>query len=207
MTEEISTIVGLVLTLLVFSYLLADTLLYRLAVAIFVGVSAAFTAIVTYESVIRPALTATGTELIIAIVAAALVGVLMLKPFRQLNGLTNLALAFFIGVGVAVAVVGALTGTLIPLVVDTASRETADITPAEIIETVLIAIGVVTTMLYFQYGGRRLADGSRDRSQVNRLFAGIGEIFIVVTLGALYASAILTSLTILTGQLSQFAPM
>lgn len=202
MPEEISLLVSFVLTLMVFSYLLADTLLYRLAVAIFVGLAAAFTGIVTFESVILPALDLTDADLILPIVAASLVGLLMLKPIGRLNVLTNLALAFLVGVGAAVAVVGALTGTLIPLALDTAQRPADLSDTTALINTVLVVIGVVTTLLYFQYGARRRADGTTERGGLNRLLAGIGEVFIIITLGALYGSAILTSLTILTGQLS-----
>ncbi len=46
--------VSLVLTLLVFSYLLGDNFLYRIAVHVLVGVAAGYTVIVALESVIVP---------------------------------------------------------------------------------------------------------------------------------------------------------
>ena len=48
--------ISFVLTLVIFSYLLADNFLFRMAVSVFVGLAAAFTTIVTVESVILPAI-------------------------------------------------------------------------------------------------------------------------------------------------------
>ncbi len=46
--------VSLTLTLMVFSYLLGDNFLYRLAIAVLVGVAAGYVAVVAVESVILP---------------------------------------------------------------------------------------------------------------------------------------------------------
>ena len=46
--------VSLVLTLLVFSYLLGDNFLYRIAMHVLVGVAAGYAAIVAVESVLIP---------------------------------------------------------------------------------------------------------------------------------------------------------
>ena len=58
MAENTIALVSFVLTLMVFSYLLGDVPLignlYRTAVYIFVGMTAAFTLVVTYEGVILP---------------------------------------------------------------------------------------------------------------------------------------------------------
>src|SRR5688572_11894338 len=62
--EAIGTAAGFIFTLMIFSYLLGDHRitgngwLYRLAVYVFIGLAAAFTTIVTFESVIIPLITA-----------------------------------------------------------------------------------------------------------------------------------------------------
>src|SRR5258706_10666551 len=59
MLDRTATIAGAVLTLMVFSYLLGDNFLYRIAIHIFIGAAAAYTVIVAVESVIVPWVTIT----------------------------------------------------------------------------------------------------------------------------------------------------
>jgi hypothetical protein len=147
--------------------------------------------------VLLPLLDSTG-ELILFIVALILTGLLLAKPIRGLTSITNLSLAFLIAVGTAVAVAGAITGTLIPL-----TQATGTATDAQgLVNGVLIVVGVVTSLLYFQYSARTNALGEAERGRLNRIIATVGQGFIAVTLGALYGTAILTSLTLLTERMS-----
>lgn len=192
---EPGTLIAFILTLLVFSYLLGDNILYRLAIYVFVGVAAAFTVVVTFESVLLPLFTPQAAPLLVT--ALILTGLLLAKPIAGLAPVTNLALAFLIAVGAAVAIVGAVTGTLIPL-----ALSTGQLNQGTLLEGLLVFIGVVATLLYFQTTARRRADGFVQRGPINRVIAGLGELVILVTLGALYGGAILTSLTILTGRIA-----
>jgi len=202
MTAEISFGISLTLTLVIFSYLLGDNFLYRLAVSIFVGLAAAFTTLVTFQSVLLPLTTSgRGIDIFLLIASGILVLLLVLKPIRSLRILTNFALGFLIAVGTAAAVVGAVSGTLIPLVTQTAQLETNG-TFMGFLSSVILIIGVVTSLLYFSYNARINIQGEAERPPILRVIAAIGQGFIVVTLGALYGAAILTSLTILTGQLA-----
>jgi hypothetical protein len=60
--EILMSALGAVLTLLIFSYLLGDNPLYRLALHIFVGVSVAYALIIALRGVILPALTPPDTS-------------------------------------------------------------------------------------------------------------------------------------------------
>jgi hypothetical protein len=200
--DQIGLWAGFVLTLMVFSYLLGDNFLYRLAVYIFVGLAAGYVTMVTVESVILPWVRATlysgdmGTQIIGGL--PLLLGFLLLfKSVRRFNRLGNLALAFIIGVGTAVALVGAISGTLLPLVGSTANSVRLDT-----INGFIIVLGVICTLLYFQYLARRTPTGEIRRGLVVRTFGAIGEGFIVITLGALYGGAILTGLTIVSERIA-----
>lgn len=204
--EEIGLVAGFVFTLMIFSYLLGDNFLYRLAVYVFVGLAAGFVAIVTTESVVIPWVESTiggGSvgEALAGIVPFFLVALLLLKASTRLAPYGNLGLAFIIGVGAAVAIVGALTGTLIPLVQATggASQEAEG---RDFLDAVIVLVGVISTLVYFQYVGRRMDDGSSGRSRPVRAVSMVGQGFIAVTLGALYGAAIITSLTILSERIS-----
>ena len=201
--DQAAMIAGAVLTVMVFSYLLGDNFLYRLAVYVFVGLAAAYIAIVTVESVLLPWLDSTILSGDFGKVAPGmfpiLLAVLLLfKTSSRLGRLGNFAIAFVIGVGAAVALVGALTGTLLPLANTTASAVKDDV-----FEAIVIFIGVASSLLYFQYLARRNPDsGEVQRRRLSLVIGTVGQGFIVVTLGALYAAAILTSLTIFIGRIA-----
>ena len=202
--ETIGLWASFILTLMIFSYLLGDNLLYRLAVYVFAGLAAGYSAIVTWDGVIVPWLqdtllqpNATLDQLALG-VAPLLVGLLLLARSwsPRGDGLSRLALAFLIGVGTAVALNGAVHGTLLPML-----RATGEgVVPGDL-NSILLAAGVVCTLAYFQYQARRRPEGPDRRRPHVQLLAVVGQGIIVVTLGAIYAAAILTSLTIFSERL------
>lgn len=218
MAENTVTLVSFALTVMVFSYLLGDVPLignlYRAAVYIFVGMTAAFTLIVSYEGVILPYLqdiqnqTTSWTSLgwradIYIFFTALLIGLLLLlKPVKSLAWLTNSVFAVVIAVGAAVAVVGALNGTIFPLLVATVALP-EDLTANfnALVDTLLIFVGTMTGLYTFHYQARARAGGSEEQSRIGRGFRHIGKVFIVSALGAIYASTLLTSLTILADRI------
>ena len=219
MTENAIALVSFVLTLMVFSYLLGDLplirVLYRSAVYIFVGMTAAFTLIVSYEGLILPYLqdiqntdtswTTLGNSADFTIFFTALLFglLLLLKPIRSLTWLTNSVYAVVIVVGAAVAVVGALTGTLFPLLNATvAIPEDLSADFGALLDTLIIFVGTMTALFYFHYQTRANSGPGAGQSQLGRGFRHVGKAFIVTALAAIYASTILTSLTILSERVS-----
>ncbi|MFN8375821.1 MAG: hypothetical protein U0694_23485 [Anaerolineae bacterium] len=200
--EQIGLLAGFILTLCVFSYVLGDNFLYRLAVYVFVGLAAGYITVITTESVILPWLRSTLMSgdvgnVILGIIPILLAFLLLLKASARFAGLGNLALAFVIGVGTAVAVVGAIAGTLLPIV-----NSTSSINSGDLLNGVIIFIGVICSLIYFQYLARRLPDGRTQHNIVVRSLGTIGQGFIVVTFGALYAAAIISSLTVFSERIS-----
>lgn len=200
--EELGLWVGFVLTIFVYSYIIRDNFLYRLAVYTFVGLAAGYIAIVTVESVLLPWFeltidTKNPANLGLGLVPVLLGVLLLFKTSPRLAQLGNLGMAVIVGVGTGVALVGTLTGTLIPLV-DATARVGRD----NILNGVLLFVGVGSSLLYFQYAARRTPEGAIERPRRMQAISVLGEGFIAVTLGALYAAAILTSLTIFSERLS-----
>ena len=194
---------SLVLTLLIFSYLLGDNVLYRLAIHVLVGVTAGYIAVVAVESALIPWLNetllaeqgqrsdATMTALRAVGPLPFLFGVLLLFKFSaRLAPVGNLGLAFIIGVGTAVAVVGASAGTVVPL-----AREAGDSLDDNLLEGLIIVIGVISTLLYFQYLAVE-RNGTIRRPFGFKWLGAIGQFFVTLTLGAFYAGAILTSVAV-----------
>ena len=113
--ELIGILVSFTFTILVLSYALGDNMLFRLATHIFIGAAAGYAAAVAIRDVLMPRLS-TMTDMQFA-VALIWIGLLSLKLFGsspQVSRLGNLASAMMVGVGAAVAVGGAIQGTLLP---------------------------------------------------------------------------------------------
>lgn len=207
--EQIGMWAGFVLTLMVFSYLLGDNFLYRIAVYVFAGLAAGYTAIVTYESVLLPWFNATlvtglntGNPINTVLgMLPVLIGVLLLlKSSPRLGRLGNLGIAFLVAVGAAVSVVGVISGTLIPLI--SATTNPSGALANDWVNTVLLALGVICALMYFHYQARRQPDGRTRRGPLIGGIAFVGQGVIVITLGAIYAAAILSSLTIFSERIS-----
>ena len=194
--EELGIWVGFALTLMVYSYIIRDNFLYRIAVYVFVGLTAGYTSIVTIESVLVPWFDVTvntgeAAKVGLGLTPVMLALLLFLKNSRRFGYIGNLGLAIVVAVGAGVALVGALTGTLIPL-----AQDTVNASNGELADGLVILVGVTSSLIYFQYLARRTRDNRVVRFRSLQLFSAVGQGFIVVTLGALYAGAILTSLAI-----------
>ncbi len=216
MTESTLALISFTLTIMVFSYLLGDLPLirhfYRLAVYILIGMSAAFTLIVSYEGVLLvlwqdardPATSWTSlggdADVVIFTTAALFVALLLLKPLARLNWLTNSILAVVIVVGAAVGVAGALRGTLLPLLEATARLPQLDGDFQSLVDSLLVLLGTLTALFSFHYQVKSSTEDGRTR--LGGAFRQIGKVFIVTALGAIYASTILSCLTILTERMA-----
>ncbi|MBI1258763.1 MAG: hypothetical protein GC204_14940 [Chloroflexi bacterium] len=203
MSDQIGLWIGFILTLMVFSYLLGDNFLYRLAIYVFVGLAAGFVTMATVESVLLPWLRATlqngdMSGKLIGAIPLVLGLLLLLKSRPRFNRLGNLGLAFVVGIGTAIALVGAISGTLLPLANATASSVAADA-----LNGFILVLGVVSTLVYFQYMARRVPGGTETRrGLVVRAVGAVGQGFIVVTLGALYGGAILSGLVVFSERIA-----
>lgn len=201
--QVIATVLAAVLTVMVFSYLLGDNVLYRIAIHLFVGASAGYLLIVSIESIIIPWIEVTfaggfNSATFVTGMIPILVGVLLLfKTSPRLSRFGNIGLAFVMGVGAAVALWGAVAGTLLPV----AGGVAAAFTPGNLINGAILLIGTVSVLVYFTYVGRRAPDGAVVQPRLVRAVGLVGRGFLVVTLGATYALVILSALTVFTGVL------
>lgn len=193
--EILLAAVSAVLTLLIFSYLLGDNPLYRLALHIFVGTSVAYALVVALRSVIWPALSPPDPSASDA--RLSLVGVLLsvLLLTRRIPGLSRLRLseipvAILLGVGVGVALGGAILGTLVPQLDAATNPAVPDILKP--LGQVVAVVGTVTGLTVFTFTARRPA-----RHIVNRLLNGsarIGRWFVLIGFGAAYGGVLIASL-------------
>lgn len=193
MTNLIGAAVGLIFTLLIFSYLFGDNALFRFAIHVFIGVAAAYVAAAAFNSVIGPRLLvplAGGPPLerLMALIPLALGVLLLLKIFPRLSALGSPVMAFLVGVGAAVAVGGGVVGTLFPQAAATAGAlAAADLWG--LFNGAVILVGVTASLAYFHFHVRT------PPPLWSRVIRGTGGVFIAAALGVVFAGVYSAALT------------
>lgn len=211
MTDLAGAALGFFLTVAILSYLIGDNPLFRVAVNLLIGVSAGYLAAVAWNSVIWPEflgrLVSLSGWLDPAVLFLLLMTVLLIgRSTPRLSILGGVPTAFLVGVGAAVVVGGALTGTLVPQLAASAAslspfRASGGQAPAfdpwTSLDRLIILVGAVSALAYFHFGARRRAGQPPERPAWVRPWAWIGELFLSVTFGVLYAGALAATLTAL----------
>ena len=115
--ELISALAGLLLTLMVFSYLIGDNPLFRVAVYLFIGVASGYAATAVWHYVLVPRLfQSLATFNPLAIIPLIFALSLLAKLLPRVSWIGSFAMAVLVGVGAAAGIGGALIGTLLPQV-------------------------------------------------------------------------------------------
>jgi hypothetical protein len=204
---SVETIIAAILTFMVWSYVLGDNPAFRIAEHLLVGTAAGYVAIVAWFQVIQPALhnmllqpnPATVLPFVLCVLLAA-----RAWPFTR--HWAAVSLAFLVGVGSALAVGGALFGTLWSqvLAIASLSLDPSDFNEPQMLlasnsfwQNLAILIGTLGTFCYFAFRVR--PDGPlRDlRAAFIRFWSGVGFWMIMITLGALFANAAMSRFTLL----------
>lgn len=206
------TLVAFLLTIFVLSYVLGDNELFRLAIMIFVGVSAGYAAVVIIYQILLPRLivpliASPLAEKTLLIIPAVLVILLLFKLSTKLSVLGNPSMAFLTGVGAAVAVGGAVTGTIFgqingaiaPFDLSGMSAASAG---TQLLGGIILLGGTVASLGHFHFGARKTEGQTATKQSIfMQTLAKIGQIFIAITLGALFAGVLAASLTALIERL------
>lgn len=210
MSDIIGGVIGFGITLLILSYMFGDNPLFRLAAHLFVGVAAGYVGAVALKAVVvphllMPALTGSSlNERLLALVPLALAALLIFRFHPAVARWGSLPLAFLVGIGAAVALGGAVRGTLIPQVVGAAPDLTPSPGAASWVEAMVGALvalaGTVATLAYFHFGARTNAAGQAERPKWILPIAWLGEVFIAATFGAIYAGTLVASIAVLVGR-------
>jgi len=212
LTEFIGLALGFLLTILIFSYLMGDNPFFRLAIHIFIGVSAAYVAIITINNVLIPRLI---MPLINGSQGDRLLSIILLVPslflffkVTRLRRAGNWAVAILVGIGAAASIGGAITGTLFPQILGTINSvdpSAYTITTSrwdQAINGLIIVIGTISTLLYFHFGTQDIPGQSDERLPFIEAISKIGKVFLAITFGALYAGVYLSALAALVERLS-----
>lgn len=208
--------VGFLLTIMVLSYLIGDNAFFRLAVHIFIGLTAGYLAVLLIRHVllpglIQPLLEEPGQSQLRLILPVVLILLLALGQAPRLSWLGRIPLAYLAGVTAALVIGGAVFGTLIPQTRGVINAfdparwtSVSGQTWPSIMNAVVILIGVVGTLSYFHFG-QKLKPGSRqdmgERPFILESLSKVGQVFIGISLGALFAGVFSTALLALINRL------
>ena len=205
-TDLITGLLSFLFTLLILSYVVGDNPAFRAAVHAFVGVSAGYIFYVVLVQVILnklffPLVFGTWLDRLFAIFPLIL-GVLLLgKLLPGTEWAGRPVVAFLVGVGTAAAIGGAVLGTIFPQIMatagmfDTKSSLTAGSLATNLVTGLFILVGTVVTLAYFQFTIRGKSTSIGKPGRFVGFFALLGQVFIVITLGAIFAGVLAASLT------------
>lgn len=205
----IGGIVAGLLTLMVFSYLLGANPLWRIAQSLLVGVSVGYVTLVLLTQVIAPQVAriiapAAGTpenDRGLAAVPVALGLLLLLRIAFPGAWPASFGLNVAVVVGSALALGGALAGTVVPQVLDS-MRLLQLSQPYQVVGNIILVVGVVAALYYFAFGVRP----NGKRAMPLQALSGTGRWVLVITFGAIigslattFYSALIERLTFLLG--------
>ena len=200
-------------TLIVFSYIWGDNALFRLVIHIFIGVAAGYVVLVTINNVILPRLvfplfSDVRNEKLLALIFLVLSALVLTKISPRLAKFGNPAMAFLVGVGAAVAIGGAVIGTVFPQtsasmsVFEQTSLEWSFLEPRHPVNAFLVLVGTIATLVYFQFGRQDDSQQDTQKTAWLQVLGSIGQIFIAITFGALFAGVYIAALTALIERFS-----
>lgn len=202
MTSLIVQIVAALLTIMVLSRIFGDNPFFRTAQYVFVGVSLGLAFVVAYQEVLRPAvaklLVDPSVNNLLLYVVPLVLGVLLLPRItrrQRWSWLANIPLALIFGIGAALAVGGAVAGTLIPQI--RLGAQVTDSAIGQIVGAIVLAFGTVAVLCSFYFTVPR--DSSAGR--IVQRGAVVGHWLLMIAFGFFFAGAIQTYMVALTEQL------
>src|SRR5450756_739725 len=158
--DVVWSLISFVVTLFIFSYIFGDNLLFRLASYAFVGVAAGYAVVVVIGQVLWPKLLQPLLAGNMLMLVPLLLGLsLLLKLSSRYSRLGMLPMAYLVGVAAAVAIGGAVFGTLLGQTKGAIqdfdfSNPGADGPIVQAVEAALVLVGTICTLVYFQFGAR-----------------------------------------------------
>lgn len=201
------------LTIFVFSYLIHDTVLFRIASCLLIGTAIGFVSAVAIRNVLFP-LAARLLEdifalpgswlVLVADVIPLLLGIsLLMKLAPNFRGATfsNLGLAYLFGIGAALAIGGALSGALVPQLRATMLSLAPQDQDLGWINNLLIVVGTLGAFLAFRFIQPGNRPWQRAYDLITKGWGTIGRGFIMIAFGAILASLIAARVSALVGQL------
>lgn len=209
-TEMIGGWLAAILTLAVLSFVFGDNVVFRTAEYLFVGVAAGYAASLACTQVLAPRV-----RLLIESPAQYwyygvffVMGLMLLgRATKPLAVLGNLPLGVLFGVGAALALGGALTGSFIPQM----RASVVSLVPSDygggllgwayVLDALLLVIGTIAVFSAFHFGTQAHGRLGGALQRGLKALGGVGRGLLMVTFGALLAGAALSFFAILNSRI------
>jgi len=190
-------LVGTFFIISVLSMLWKDNPIFRIGQQAIIGATMAHYILLNFKSALNNAvLPMLGGNLLLFV--PLLLGVLMYTRLKnEIAWVARYPTGVLVGVGTGVMIAGTLRGQIIDQIKNTVLDLTNNVASGNMtgmINTLLIAIGVVTAISFFTF--------TREHTGVLGISAKIGRIFLMISLGANWSGEIVWYLTQLIGRLS-----
>jgi hypothetical protein len=134
---------------------------------------------------------------------------LFMKLFPRLASAGEVPMAYLVGVGAAVIIGGAVVGTILTQGIATVNLFDFELGAQlgqnqfmRLLEGSILLVGTIGTLVYFQFSARTRGSQPPQRARFVDLISHIGQFFIAITLGALFAGVFATALTALVDRVS-----
>jgi hypothetical protein len=213
--DQIGLLIAGALTLITFSYVFRDNPIFRGVLFLFVGVAAGYTAAIAIQDVVIPQLVYpiidefAGTpsiDFVDLAIRVGMVAMLLTKLSPRTARLGTLITALLAGVGAALAIGGAVQGTLIPQISGAAGIFDMDALQLAlqggyygegiqiISEGIILLLATITTLAYFHFGAQSRSKQEPQRNIYVIALARIGSVFIAIALASLFTGVLQTTL-------------
>ncbi|MBN2383091.1 hypothetical protein JXQ70_09440 [bacterium] len=196
--------IAALLTLCIFSFLYKDNPFYKFAEYLVVGVSAGYYTVIFYFNYIKPNLVdhlldATYPNRWLLIVPTILGFMLLARIIPKYAWISRFSLAIYLGAGAGLAIPRDMDGLIMQQVHTTIVSlypltETGAFDLSLFFQNVLLAIGVITTLIYFFFSMEH--KGAIGKS------ARVGIVFIMISFGATFGYTVMGRISLLIGRVT-----
>jgi hypothetical protein len=212
---DLLQVLGVALTLMILLYLIiGDNALFRLVTYSFIGVASGYVAVLVIFQVLIPRISILLVSsqmvlVLLGLIELLLGGLLFFQLWRRTSILATPTMAILVGVGAAVAIGGAVFGTLFGQIGGTTAifnlrALQPGVNPgSQLAWGMFVLIGVISTLVYFQFSVRsrdaapHAEEVSARRAAPLELLGMVGQGFIGITLGAVFAGVFTASISAL----------
>jgi hypothetical protein len=197
-STSISVWIAALLTLGIFSFLYRDNPVYKFCEHLFVGVSAGYWVILTWNAtlwpnLLQPLFTSFGTERHYLLILPFVLSVMLFSRFfPKGDWLSRWPIAFILGVYPALRITGFGQGDLVEQIHGTILPLWVPGDPGTTIGNWLLVIGLITTLIFFFF--------SKEHKGVLGGSAKVGVYFLMVSFGASYGYTVMARVSLLIGR-------
>jgi hypothetical protein len=216
--EILGILIASFFTLLVLSYAIGDNAAFRLAIYIFIGVSAGYAGAVAIRDVLVPQFLYMINDLpnnpLPLLFSLLWVGLILTKLFPNTAHFGNPASALLVGVGAAIAIAGAIQGTILPQISNASvffqpQQMRAALQSNQLAEAFtlffqgsIVLVGTLTSLISFHFSARSQPNQIPQRQQTIEWIARFGQVFVAIILGVIFAGIYSAALTALVERFS-----